>query len=241
MWKGILALLAILFMISVVIRYKTFLITLVVLGIAAYIAIKYIKKKKSADAAKANPVKNVESSRETEPEAKTTKQKWNNKLHIYDTPLDGCVQKMYHGAGMTHYMDALMEIAEENSNYTCTKRELKQFLLVNQRVYQYNFHVNTIDLVPEPENKYDKNAVKIILNGHHVGYIRSDETEGIVDLFNSDRVKRLQVVVEGGKYKILLGPEAYYHDGEPLTSYNLVKDEAPLSIKIYFDIEQDKA
>lgn len=170
------------------------------------------------------------------PETPVVEQKWNYKLQIYDTPLYGCEQKLYHGAGMTHYMDALMELAVENGDYTCTKREFKKFLIINRRVYQHKFNPTKLDLVAEPENIHDKNAVKIILDDRHVGYIRSDETEGLVDLYNSDLVKRVQVVVEGGKYKILLGDGSYFDGSEPITDFDLKKDEAPISIKIYLDV-----
>lgn len=170
------------------------------------------------------------------PEQPVVEQKWNHKLQIYDTPLYGCEQRLYHGAGMTHYMDALMELAVENGDYTCTKREFLKYLIINRRVYQYNFKASELDLVADPGNAYDKDAVKIILNGRHVGYIRSGETEGLVDLYNSDQVKRVQVVIEGGKYKILLGEGSFFDGSEPITEFDLKKDEAPMSIKIYLDV-----
>ena len=54
------------------------------------------------------------------------KQKFNVKLGVYDTPLFGCNQTVLHGAGMEYYMDALMELATENLDYTCTKSEMKK-------------------------------------------------------------------------------------------------------------------
>ena len=185
---------------------------------------KKLFKKESAD--NATP--------ESRPEE--VKQKWNYKLQIYDTPLAGCEQRLYHGAGMAHYVDALMNLAVENGDYTCTKREMKEYLIINRRVYQYRFEPKDIDLVPEPDNPHDSKAVKIIINGYHVGYIRAEETEGIVDLFNSDKVKRVQTVIEGGKYKILLGESEFGAEDEPLSAFDLVKDEAPFSISIYFDV-----
>ena len=166
-------------------------------------------------------------------------QKWNIKLGVYDTPLAGCEQVVFHGAGMEHHMDALLELAIEDLDYTCTKSEMKKFLLINRRVYQYKFNPTSIDLIPEPENQYDKNAVKIILNDRHVGYIRASEAVGSVDLFNSDRVKRVQVAIQGGKYKILLGDGSYFDGSEPLSEFTLKKDEAPFSIRIHIDVAKN--
>lgn len=169
----------------------------------------------------------------TEPEVE---QKWNPKIGVYDTPLAGCEQLVLHGAGMEHYMSALMEIAIEDLDYTCTKSEMKRFLIINRRVYQYKFNPTSINLVAEPENAYDPNAVKIVLNDRHVGYVRASETNGAVDLFNSERVKRVQVSIRGGKYKILLGDGTYFDGSEPLSEFKLEKGEAPFSILIFIDV-----
>lgn len=37
---------------------------------------------------------------------------------------------------------------------------------------------NTVALVPEPQNEFDPNAIKMVAeDGHHLGYIRRDQTE----------------------------------------------------------------
>ena len=37
---------------------------------------------------------------------------------------------------------------------------------------------NTVALVPEPKNEFDVNAIKVVAeDGHHLGYIRRDQTE----------------------------------------------------------------
>lgn len=32
-----------------------------------------------------------------------------------------------------------------------------------------------VDLVPEPTNPYDKNAIRVEYNGHHVGYVAKED------------------------------------------------------------------
>lgn len=36
-----------------------------------------------------------------------------------------------------------------------------------------------VELVPEPKNKYDQKAIKVILKGNHIGYISRYQTEKI--------------------------------------------------------------
>ena len=33
-----------------------------------------------------------------------------------------------------------------------------------------------VDLVPEPTNPYDKNAIRVEYNRHHVGYVAKEDT-----------------------------------------------------------------
>ena len=64
------------------------------------------------------------------------------------------------------------------------------------------------ELVPEKKNKHDKNAIMIIVNGHHIGYVPKDRQEEV-----SKRMKAKQksiVKLLGGNYRI-------YEDGEWVT------------------------
>lgn len=38
---------------------------------------------------------------------------------------------------------------------------------------------DTVTLVPEPDNAYDPNAIKVLWNGVHLGYIPKSETETV--------------------------------------------------------------
>lgn len=52
-----------------------------------------------------------------------------------------------------------------------------------------------IGLRPEPDNKYDTNAVKVLMNGKHVGYVARDYCKGVLKILNSEcrtRVKLLE-------------------------------------------------
>jgi hypothetical protein len=47
-----------------------------------------------------------------------------------------------------------------------------------------------IDLKPEPTNKYDPNAVQVIHDGHHVGYVPRDLSAEVARLFAQGRILR---------------------------------------------------
>jgi hypothetical protein len=44
-----------------------------------------------------------------------------------------------------------------------------------------------IDLVPEPDNEYDKNAVKLICNGRKIGYISKKDNTAFATCLNMNR------------------------------------------------------
>ena len=41
------------------------------------------------------------------------------------------------------------------------------------------FITNKVQLIPEPENKHDENAIKVLIDDVHLGYVARTETEEI--------------------------------------------------------------
>lgn len=75
-------------------------------------------------------------------------------------------------AGVRHYEDNIMTLLCENPDYRLSKRDLLD-LYVYQAVPQYipKAKLNVV-LEEEPTNQYDPNAIKVLMNGVHVGYIK---------------------------------------------------------------------
>lgn len=73
-------------------------------------------------------------------------------------------------------------------------------------VYQYElFEEGTIDLIPEPDNPHDKNAIKVVhKNMGHIGYIpRKDNVKLFNFLEKHNNEVELSMKLEGGPYKYL--------------------------------------
>lgn len=43
-----------------------------------------------------------------------------------------------------------------------------------------------VQLVPEPENPYDENAIKVLAEGEHIGYVRAATAKLMIDYFENE-------------------------------------------------------
>lgn len=59
-----------------------------------------------------------------------------------------------------------------------------------------------VDIIPEPNNEYDKNALKVLIDGNHVGYINKNINKDILKNIKEKYVIKAKVksVIGGGEY-----------------------------------------
>ena len=126
---------------------------------------------------------------------------------------------------MEHYRDNIMTLAIENDDYKLSKKELIEECLENERIYERDFYFTKVELVPEPNNPYDPKAIKVLLDGLHVGYIKSGSCSHIHNLINDNRIEKIDCKIAGGKSK-------YLHYDENEDKYELSKEEIPLFIHL---------
>jgi len=138
--------------------------------------------------------------------------------------------KTHKVAGVTQYIDNIMTLASDNLDYDLSKRELFDENLLSQRVYQYDFYPSKVELIPEPDNQYDNKAIKVIVEGVHVGYIKSGSCSHIHNLLNNNRIHKIEVEMGYGKYKVLHDNRDDYDQMENKyvgSDLELEKDETP--------------
>lgn len=59
----------------------------------------------------------------------------------------------------------------------------------------------SVALVPEPTNKYDKNAIMVIIDDLHVGYVPKENCELISLLLDANRIKSISFKILNGDYQ----------------------------------------
>lgn len=137
-------------------------------------------------------------------------------------------------AGTTYHLDAIMELAEDNPDYDMTQREIIDAGMEEERIYQYTFPDSPVELVDDPDNENDPNAIKVLVAGQHIGYIKRGSTGRIHKLQRSDRVLGVTAEIYGGRYKIVRCVEEYQ-----MQHYEMDRDESLYGAAIELRIQPE--
>lgn len=55
------------------------------------------------------------------------------------------------------------------------------------------FEILDCDLIPEPENEHDPNAIKVVVNGKHIGYVPSEMCIEVRNLLTTQKIRYITV------------------------------------------------
>ena len=84
------------------------------------------------------------------------------------------------------------------------------------RIYEFDsFDTENFELIPEPDNEFDPNAIKVIVEGYFLGYVSKGYAKQLKKF--SDRSKfsfKGEAHLLGGRYKELRFGERRVHNGE---------------------------
>lgn len=131
-------------------------------------------------------------------------------------------------AGLSFREDALAELQCENGDYSCSKRELVEMGMIGERIYKFDFYPIKTELIPEPDNEVDPNAIKVVVDGLHIGYIKKGSCAHIHKLLNSGSIEKIDIEIGGGPYKFI--EEDWDDFGNSV--YTLEKDTTPYYAKL---------
>ena len=108
------------------------------------------------------------------------------KYDIFDFPV----------AGFDYNQEVISELLDcENEDFKLSRSKFVEEVF--DRCYEYDVEFYPAQLVPEPENEYDPNAIAVYVEGSKVGYIaRKDQAK-----VNSIQVDKYEAEVYGGRYK----------------------------------------
>lgn len=104
-------------------------------------------------------------------------------------------------AGVSKHQDLFPRIGYLTEEYNLSDEELEKIGIRNFSIPKYGFGNLDPTLEPDPDNEFDPNAVKVFLNGEHVGYIRAEDSKYIHDLIVDDRIADVDGRIVGGPSK----------------------------------------
>ena len=136
-------------------------------------------------------------------------------------------------AGVSFYVKNIESIGIENEDYFKSKREMIADDLINERIWKYKFFGNTAQLQPEPDNPKDHNAIKVIVDGYHMGYIKKGSCAHVHKLIRDHAIADIICDVGGGPYKYLAEE---YDDEKSKNTY--VLEDGEISYFVHLEIQE---
>ena len=116
----------------------------------------------------------------------------------------------YQVSGTSYRQDAIQSLGKKNPDYALDKKRMLKRWHDGVTVYEYNFQPKKAKLVPELDNPKDPNAIKVMIDGVHVGYIKAGSCTHIHRLVRENRIVKIEPRIIGGNYKSVFSydPEA---------------------------------
>lgn len=105
----------------------------------------------------------------------------------------------FHIAGLPYREKEVAKLLRKNSHYSSPTD-------TSRRCYKYYRFQDFCVLEPEPTNKHDKNAIKVIIRDTHVGYVPAAECNA-VKKFITGKQFTAEAEIHGGTYKEYDGDE----------------------------------
>jgi len=137
---------------------------------------------------------------------------------------------VYHKvSGTSRKQKELLARGKKNPDYALTKRELVKKWPDGVTVYEYKFSPKKAELVPDPDNEHNPKAIKVLVDGVHVGYIKDGSCAHIHKLLRENRLQSVTAQIVGGKYKELY---ALDQDARKVEDYEFEKDETTIGVRL---------
>ncbi len=127
-------------------------------------------------------------------------------------------------AGLYYHRRQIRELCRDNPDYKRSQSELIEDEMVDCDIPRYLFDQQDAELVFEPENPSDPNAIRVDVAGKSIGYIKKRETDEIRSLLSHHQVGNASCMITGGPSRILY------------SGYSPARDKA-----IYESVEREQA
>lgn len=121
----------------------------------------------------------------------------------YSPSETGSRQEVFFAIGVEHYLSAIARLGHENPNWGKSHAILLDEGLCGKKIYRWNYTNRPVQLIPEPSNPHDPNAVFVQVAGEKVGYIRREENRHVLDILKNHSVEQISAFIGGGPYMVV--------------------------------------
>lgn len=131
----------------------------------------------------------------------------------------------YHQETFTDLCQKLIKESDDAPYLGYTSKEIKEELIFEDRFYKYSpFEITDVEFIPEFDNEFDPNAVKIVVRGYHLGYVTKSKSRKVLRLTTDSNNEVVKIAkIYGGDYKDI-DPES--------DKLRTVKDSFKIQIKL---------
>lgn len=151
-------------------------------------------------------------------------------------PLPGCSQFEYPVVGESYHKKEIATLGYDNPDYKLAKGELYKRGYYEKAVYAHYFPKLEATLQPEPDNKHDPNAIKVLVRGIHVGYIGRTDCPAIKAMLDNGRIRRVQASIRGGDSRMIYTEMAYPPEERiPISDLRIDREASDFSVTLFVD------
>ena len=139
----------------------------------------------------------------------------------------------------TKYQDQskILSLGKLNSDYSLDKRSLIKKYPGGTTQYEYGFPPYKATFEFEPTNEHDPNAIKVLIQGIHVGYVKKGSCARIRNLVNQNKIADISAQIKGGKCKDL-GLFCGIDEKPTSTDYELEKRSGEIYITLTLTLSE---
>lgn len=173
------------------------------------------------------PIPSTPASRSLDEPVLNSRMVFSNSVDMQNAP--NKIEK-HHVAGVSFRQKEIEGLGFENDDFRLSKKECIDCNIIDERIYKINFDPINVSLEEDPENVHDSNAIKVIIDNVHVGYIKSGSCSHIKNILKSGKLINISAKIMGGDYKVIHLDE----DGSGKEIYSLEKGHADYHITLSF-------
>ena len=135
----------------------------------------------------------------------------------------------FEAVGVFSRVEAIQSLARRRSEYWALSDNAlaEKYPEGEKRLYAYSFPAVTCELVPEPDNPHDPNAIMVVLDGQHVGYVPEAECATVRALMR--RSDGIRATVGRGPCKVISGGVVQHYDDDFVVRVTITYDGKPVT------------